>query len=62
MHDIIGVIDDHRAPGSGTFDFRRLKPYIREDLIKVLEIHEPASADDILNGVENLDKVFQGGS
>ncbi len=59
LHDIIGSIDDHRPPGRGTFDFKLIKPYMREDLIKVLEVHQPAGADDIRKGVEYLNKILK---
>jgi sugar phosphate isomerase/epimerase len=59
IHDIIGMTDDHKAPGSGTFDFRMLKPYMQGDLIKVLEVHQPATAREIRCSVEYLDKVLR---
>lgn len=58
LHDIIGYINDHKAPGRGTFDFGLIKPYIRKDLIKVLEIHRPATPDEIRRGAEYLDKIL----
>ncbi|MFA6078449.1 MAG: TIM barrel protein [Candidatus Omnitrophota bacterium] len=58
LHDIIGYIDDHNAPGSGTFDFNTLKPYVKSDTIKVIEAHEPATAEDIRKGAEYLERLF----
>ncbi len=58
LHDIIGIIEDHRAPGCGTFDFNALKPYIRKDTIKVIEAHQPATSDEIRRSVEYLSKIF----
>ena len=58
LHDIIGSIEDHRAPGSGTFDFKLLKPYIGKDTIKVIEAHQPATADEIIRGVEFLRRTL----
>jgi len=58
LHDIIDHIKDHNAPGAGTFDFNILKPYMRKDTIKVIEAHKPATADDILRGVEYLERIF----
>ena len=58
LHDIIGVIEDHRPPGMGTFDFRMLKPYIKDDTIKVVEAHQPASAEEIRQSVKYLEKIF----
>ena len=59
LHDILGNISDHKAPGRGTFDFNVIKPYIRKDLIMVLEVHQPATPDEIRKGVECLDKILK---
>jgi sugar phosphate isomerase/epimerase len=58
LHDIIGLTDDHQAPGHGTFDFELIKPYIRKDTIKVIESHQPATAADIRHGLEYLTKIL----
>ncbi len=58
LHDIIGALGDHKAPGFGSFEFSMLKPYITGDIIKVLEVHEPATADDIQKGAAYLNKVL----
>ncbi len=59
LHDIIGLINDHNAPGAGTFDFSILKPYVRNDTIKVIEAHMPATAEELRRGVELLDRIFE---
>ena len=58
LHDIIGMIGDHRAPGTGTFDFSILKPYIKKETIKVIEAHQPATAADIRRAVKYLTKIL----
>jgi len=58
MHDIIGTVDDHKAPGFGTFDFNIIKPYLTKDIIKVLEVHKPVTAGEIRQGIEYLDKIL----
>jgi len=58
LHDIIGSIGDHKAPGTGTFDFTVLKPYINKDTIKVIEAHQPASAEEIRDSLGYLTKIF----
>jgi len=58
LHDIIGTIEDHKAPGSGTFDFRRIKPYVNKETLKVLEPHQPATADEIRRSVKYLGEIF----
>lgn len=59
LHDIIGLINDHNAPGAGTFDFKVLKPYIKKETIKVIEAHMPATAEELRRGVELLDRIFE---
>lgn len=58
LHDIIGPITDHRAPGKGTFDFSIVKPYIKPETILVMEVHEPATAQDIRLGADHLARVL----
>lgn len=58
LHDIIGSIEDHKAPGTGTFDFNILKPYITKDAIKVIEPHKPATGEEILHSIEYLTNIF----
>ena len=58
LHDIIYPLTDHRPPGGGELNFEILKPYITRDLIKVLEIHQPASPEEVRRGREYLETVF----
>lgn len=58
LHDIIGPINDHRPPGFGTFDFNLIKPYLSEDTVKVLEVHQPATADEIRRSADYLTKML----
>ena len=58
LHDIIGAVNDHRAPGHGTFNFAIVKPYIKPETIKVLEVHQPITTDDVRYGVLYLQKVL----
>ena len=37
LHDAIGL-DDHIPPGSGEIDFKALKPFLKTDTIKVIEL------------------------
>lgn len=50
---------DHLAPATGNFDFSLIQPYLNNRLIKVIEAHHPASAQDISNAkiyMESLEK------
>ena len=57
LHDVEGV-DDHRAPLKGKFDWTILKPYMKEKILKVLEPHYPATAEEIVKGKKYLEKLF----
>ncbi|MBN2097127.1 MAG: sugar phosphate isomerase/epimerase [Candidatus Omnitrophica bacterium] len=58
LHDIEGI-DDHRAPLEGKFDFTLLKPYVKENTLKVLEPHYPATKEQILRAKEYLEQLFR---
>ncbi|HRZ86486.1 MAG TPA: TIM barrel protein [bacterium] len=51
IHDIVRS-DDHRAPLCGTLNYRKFKQYVRPDMVKVFEMHHPATADEVRRGYE----------
>jgi len=59
LHDINGV-KDHRAPLGGTFDFKRLIPYVRKSTLKVIEAHYPATDSEIMEAKKYLTRIFDG--
>lgn len=61
LHDIIGVMNDHKAPGAGTFDFKLIRPYIGKDTLKVIEAHGPVTAGELRKSAEFLEKVLERG-
>jgi len=56
IHDIKGV-KDHLAPGAGDFPFEKLKPYLNDQSIRILEVHGQASAQDIQDSVLMLNDL-----
>lgn len=38
---------DHRAPGTGEFDFARLAPFVTPDMVLAWEVHPRAGPDDL---------------
>ncbi|MFC1658706.1 sugar phosphate isomerase/epimerase family protein [Candidatus Omnitrophota bacterium] len=57
LHDLQGI-DDHLAPFSGDFDWSSLTAYMRDDLIKVIEAHQPATQQQIKEAVKRLSFAF----
>ncbi|MCM8812513.1 MAG: sugar phosphate isomerase/epimerase [Candidatus Omnitrophica bacterium] len=59
LHDVVGG-HDHQVPGRGRFDFRRILPWLKKDaVIKVLEVHPPASAAELQGAAEFLDNLSE---
>ena len=59
LHDVINGID-HQAPGVGNLDFDIIKPYLNDNIIKVIEVHHQTTALEIVEGISFLKakKVF----
>ena len=54
IHDSL-KISDHRAPGYGEIDFASLlKPYLKDEIIKVLEFHPRVTPAEAAKGIEFL--------
>lgn len=59
LHDVKGC-DDHRAPLKGEIDFTKFVPFLKKDTIKVMEAHEPSTAEDIQKAAKYLEGIFEG--
>jgi sugar phosphate isomerase/epimerase len=57
LHNIKNLVD-HQAPIAGDFDFRKLKPYIHDSTIKVIEAHSQADPESITRSVSYLTEVL----
>jgi sugar phosphate isomerase/epimerase len=56
LHDSIGI-DDHLAPGFGEIDFSALKPYLKRDTIKVIELKPGIPESEVLEGIRFIRKT-----
>ena len=50
LHDAIGL-DDHTPPGSGEIDFPALKPFLKADTIKVIELKPGIPTSEVSEGI-----------
>jgi sugar phosphate isomerase/epimerase len=51
FHDAKGL-DDHFSPGQGEIDYGEITPFLKQDLIKILEIHPKVGRNELLEGVQ----------
>jgi sugar phosphate isomerase/epimerase len=49
LHDIQGL-DDHFAPGQGEMDFNEIRPFLRQDVIKIMEINSEVEREALAAG------------
>ena len=50
LHDAVGL-EDHIPPGRGEIDFKALKPFIKSDTIKVIEIKPGIPVSEVAGGI-----------
>jgi len=60
LHNVING-KDHQAPHIGEIDFREIRPYLKENTIKVIEAHFPqADSQDLKEAKAYLEEIFDG--
>jgi sugar phosphate isomerase/epimerase len=53
LHDALGF-HDHRSPGEGEMDFRKIASYLPPAAFRTLEIQSYHSVEQVKKGLENL--------
>jgi len=59
LHNVTGC-RDHQVPQKGDFDFKRLKPYLKKETLKIIEAHGPATLQDLIQARDYLEGIFNG--
>jgi sugar phosphate isomerase/epimerase len=54
LHDVAFPGQDHRPPGEGTVDFAALRPFVKPEHIKVLELHPELTPAEVQAGWAHL--------
>ncbi len=58
IHDVDFPGQDHRPPGAGMIDFQSLKPFVKAEHPKVLELHPALPAEEVLTGLAHLKSLW----
>jgi sugar phosphate isomerase/epimerase len=61
VHDVVITPEgahDHAPPGMGVIDYEALKPFVRPDHIKVLELNPGVAPEDVGRGFEYIRSVW----
>jgi len=58
IHDVEFPGRDHCAPGTGTVDFSALKPFVKNDHIKVFEFGPHLTVEQARNGIEHIKRIW----
>jgi len=61
IHDVSPPVTDHLMPPSGNINFKKLKKFVSNKVIKVLEPSSRLSANDIKSGLSLIRKQWQDG-
>ncbi len=58
LHDVEFPGRDHRAPGQGTVDFAALRPFVKPEHIKVIELSPSLDRKEVLAGYAHLRNLW----
>lgn len=58
LHDVQFPGRDHRTPGAGTIDWAALKPFVRPDHLKVLELSPSLTPEEVTSGLNHIQGIW----
>ena len=58
IHDVEFPGRDHRTPGTGTIDYAALRPFVKPEHIKVLELSPSLTPEDVRAGWAHMRSVW----
>ncbi len=60
LQDFTPPLLDHQPPGLGTFDFRRLAPFLTDEMVLVWELHPEWPAEQIRENCQQAQATLRG--
>jgi sugar phosphate isomerase/epimerase len=57
LHDVRGL-DDHLSPGQGKLAYEDITPFLKPDLIKVMEVHPKVGKEELLEGLRFIQEAM----
>ncbi|HEV2391533.1 MAG TPA: sugar phosphate isomerase/epimerase [Verrucomicrobiae bacterium] len=58
IHDVQFPGRDHCAPGSGTIDFAALKPFVKNEHLKIFEFSPSLTPEEVRSGSEHVKRIW----
>ena len=59
LHNVSGFLD-HQPLQKGDLDFSAITRHLKKNTIKVIEVHQPSTSEDIIKSREFLEEIFNG--
>ena len=54
FHDVNGL-HDHLAPGKGSVPLEKIRPYVTDEMLRIIEVHGEVKRADLLEGIRRLE-------
>ena len=57
LHDVHGL-NDHLSPGQGELNYEEIFPFLKPDLIKIMEVHPKVDKEELLEGLRFIQEAM----